>query len=212
MSRSSPRRIPNDWHDGVIPDNVELGDDTYIETSFSFSLCRSRRPLAIAMGRACSAYLGSMFDLGESGEMRIGDYVLLNGVRAVCDRSIEIGDHCLLSWNVVLMDTYRVPADAVQRAALLSRFAGRAQAIAYNREAEPIRIGANVWLGFDVCVLPGATIGEGAIIGARSVVAGEIPAYSIAVGNPARVIRTIDRESSASIRDAARAQERGAAS
>ena len=47
----------------------------------------------------------------------------------------------------------------------------------------------DVWIGYEALILPGAKIGNGAIIGARAVVAGTIPPYAIAVGNPARVIR-----------------------
>jgi len=52
-----------------------------------------------------------------------------------------------------------------------------------------ISIGDNVWLGNNVCVMAGVTIGDGAIIGANAVVTHDIPAYSIAVGIPARVIK-----------------------
>lgn len=52
-----------------------------------------------------------------------------------------------------------------------------------------IHIGDDVWIGRNVLILPGANIGNGAVIGAGSVVAGKIPAYSIAVGNPCRVIK-----------------------
>jgi acetyltransferase-like isoleucine patch superfamily enzyme len=55
-----------------------------------------------------------------------------------------------------------------------------------------VHIGKGVSLGVNVIVLPGVTIGEGSIIGAGSVVVKDIPPYSIAVGNPARVLKTID--------------------
>ncbi len=55
-----------------------------------------------------------------------------------------------------------------------------------------VHIGKGVSIGVNVTVLPGVTIGEGSIIGAGSVVTRSIPPYSIAVGNPAKVIRTID--------------------
>lgn len=62
-------------------------------------------------------------------------------------------------------------------------------------------IGNDVWLGYDVLVLPGARIGDGAIIGARAVVTGTIPPYAIAAGNPARVIRMrFDEETVALLR------------
>ena len=57
--------------------------------------------------------------------------------------------------------------------------------------AKPITVGDNVWIGAHVSVLPGVTIGDNCVIGAGSVVAGDIPANSIAVGNPCRVIKSI---------------------
>ncbi|HEF0022488.1 TPA: acyltransferase [Citrobacter amalonaticus] len=60
--------------------------------------------------------------------------------------------------------------------------------------SKPIVIGNNAWLGFDVVVLKGVTIGEGAIIGARSVVTRDIPPWSVAVGNPAKVVKYIPED------------------
>ena len=50
-------------------------------------------------------------------------------------------------------------------------------------------VGNDVWLGYEALVMPGVKIGDGAIVAARSVVTGDVPAYSIAGGNPARVIK-----------------------
>ena len=55
----------------------------------------------------------------------------------------------------------------------------------------PVTIADKVWIGFNVSVLKGVTIEEGAVVGACSVVTRDIPAYSLAAGNPARVIRTL---------------------
>lgn len=55
--------------------------------------------------------------------------------------------------------------------------------------ARPVKIGNNVWIGESVCILPGVTIGDGCIIGAMSNVVKSIPPYSLAVGNPARVVK-----------------------
>ncbi len=59
--------------------------------------------------------------------------------------------------------------------------------------AEPIVIGDNVWLGGGVIVCPGVTIGPDTVVGAGSVVTKDLPAGVLAVGNPARVIRALDR-------------------
>ena len=68
----------------------------------------------------------------------------------------------------------------------------RAAGIEYAR---PVHIGNNVWIGAQVCVLPGVTIGDNCVIGAGSVVTRSIPANSLAVGNPCRVIKTLETES-----------------
>ncbi|WP_369256815.1 sugar O-acetyltransferase [Geodermatophilus amargosae] len=58
--------------------------------------------------------------------------------------------------------------------------------------AQPITIGDNVWLGGGVIVLPGVTIGADTVVGAGSVVTRDLPAGVVAVGNPARVVRTLE--------------------
>jgi maltose O-acetyltransferase len=57
--------------------------------------------------------------------------------------------------------------------------------------ARPITIGNNVWIGGGAIILPGVTVGENSVIGAGAVVTKDVPANVVAVGNPARVIRSI---------------------
>ena len=57
--------------------------------------------------------------------------------------------------------------------------------------AKPITVGNNVWIGGNVVVVPGVTIGDNCVIGAGSVVTKDIPANTLAVGNPCKVIRNI---------------------
>lgn len=57
------------------------------------------------------------------------------------------------------------------------------------QEVKPVHIGNDVWLGRRVMIMPGVTIGDGCVIGAGAVVAKDIPPYSVAVGNPARVVK-----------------------
>jgi maltose O-acetyltransferase len=58
------------------------------------------------------------------------------------------------------------------------------------KDEGPIEIGANCWIGMGTCILPGVEIGESCIVGAGSVVVKDIEPYSIAVGNPARIIKS----------------------
>jgi acetyltransferase-like isoleucine patch superfamily enzyme len=189
------RTIPGDWYPGTVPEGVILGDGAYVETSYSFRHFRATARDAVRFGAGASAYLGTMFDVGPRGRVRIGEYALLHGVWFVCDGEVAVGDHALLSWNVVLMDTYRVPEDPAARGRELALLAGR---VLRRPDAggvpRPVRIGARAWLGFDVCVLPGVSIGDGSIVGARSVVFDDVPPNSIAAGNPARVVRALTSE------------------
>ena len=190
---AAPRPLPWDWYDGTIPDNVLIDETAYVETAFSFRFFRSREPVGVRIGRGSSTYLGTMFDTGPRARIRLGDFALVHGARIICDAEVVIGDYALISWNVVLMDTYRVPQDHCLRRAALERLAGHwPRPLEAEVPARPIHIGRNVWIGFDACVLPGVTIGDGAVLGARSVVAADVPPCTVVAGNPARVIRTLE--------------------
>lgn len=187
------QRLPNDWFEGRVPSNVTIDPDAYVETSYSFALHRSRAVESVRIGRAASVYQATMFDLGPAARLRIGEYVLVNGARIICDSLVEIGDYSLISWNVLIMDSYRAPLDLAGRRASLAEVATRRHAVeTQSRPARPVKLERNVWIGFDVCILPGVTIGEGAVVGARSVVISDVPAFTLAAGNPAKVLRQID--------------------
>jgi acetyltransferase-like isoleucine patch superfamily enzyme len=191
---SKQRTLSWDWYPGFIPENVSVHETAYIETTFSFYFYRSRLREGVQYGRGASTYLGTMFDVGPKGRVKLGDYALVHGARIICDSEVSIGNHALISWNVVLMDTYRVPLNHKARRKELEKVPARALRLAEAKtSARPIRIGDNVWIGFDACVLPGVTIGKGSIVGAKSVVTESVPPYTIVAGNPARVIRRIER-------------------
>lgn len=194
MSPAAPKRtLAWDWYDGTIPENVSLEGKAYLETTYSFLHFRSRVAQGVRIGNGATVYLGTMFDVGPRGRVSIGQYSLVNGAWFICDAKIEIGDYALISWNVVFMDAYRLPLEPVARRRELKALPhslGRRPAA--HTMARPIRIARNVWIGFDCCVLPGVSIGEGSIVGARSVVTEDVPPYTIVAGNPARIIRRLE--------------------
>lgn len=63
-----------------------------------------------------------------------------------------------------------------------------------NASPKPVKIGKNVWIGASCTILPGVTIGDNAVIGAGSVVVKDVPANKVAVGNPARVVKSVTND------------------
>lgn len=98
---------------------------------------------------------------------------------------IVLEERVMLGPNVGLY-TAAHPLREIER----RQVAGEQEGLEY---ALPITIKAGAWLGANVIVLPGVTIGENAVIGAGSVVTRDIPADCVAVGNPAKVIKKIDQ-------------------
>jgi len=187
-------KLPWDWHDGVIPANAEISSEAYLETTYIFGRFRSNRDAACRVGKGASIYGGTMLDVSAHGQVQVGAYTTIVAARIICDQLVQVGDYCLISWNVLLMDSYRQPFDLEKRRRQLELLARtNPRYVEGDAEPRPVVVGNNVWIGFDACVLPGVSIGDGSIVGARSVVAEDVPPYTIVAGNPARVIRNLEK-------------------
>lgn len=128
-------------------------------------------------------------DYGKN--IRIGDNVSVNMNCTFVDcNTITIGDNVLIASNVQLY-TATHPVELAER--LTPDWCAASGAYFCRTYALPICIGSGCWLGGGVIVLPGVTIGDGTVIGAGSVVTKDIPANVVAVGNPCRVVRTINQ-------------------
>ena len=94
---------------------------------------------------------------------------------------VEIGEHCMFANGCFVTDANH-------------RFDDPEKPVPWQgfTTKGPTRIGDNVWCGANVVITSGVTIGERCVIGANSVVTTDLPAYSIAAGAPARVLRTIE--------------------
>ena len=111
--------------------------------------------------------------------IRIGARTFVNfGLVALDVAAITIGQDVQIGTNVQLM----TPTHPVEAGPRRDRW----------EAAKPITIGDNVWLGSGAIILPGVTIGENTVVGAGAVVTRDLPANVVAVGNPARVIRTLE--------------------
>jgi acetyltransferase-like isoleucine patch superfamily enzyme len=113
--------------------------------------------------------------------IRIGDRCLIGkGSAIVGHLHIVIGDDVWTGHHVYITDQNHGYEDVSQP---ISR---------QTMPERPVRIGDGSWLGFGTVVLPGVTIGRHVVVGANSVVTGDLPDFSVAVGSPARVIRRYD--------------------
>jgi len=113
---------------------------------------------------------------------------------------IEIGSHSFINYNCTMLDVAKITiGDYCQMAPNVSIYTAghplhpvsRNSAYEYGK---PVTIGDNCWIGGNVIICPGVTIGNNVVIGAGSVVTKDIPDWSLAAGNPCRVIRTITDE------------------
>jgi acetyltransferase-like isoleucine patch superfamily enzyme len=187
------RRLPWDWSGRSIPEGVRIEEGAYVESAYSFALYRSERSPGVTIARGASVYQGCMFDLTSESEVQIGEYTLLNGVWLLSDRQISIGHHTLISWDVVILDTPQWSHDIRTRRKQTKLVAASSERmpLAPQADPQPVTIGNNVWIGFGAVIMPGVTIGEGSVVGSKSVVFDDIAKYSVAAGNPARHLRSL---------------------
>src|SRR5690348_7061274 len=99
------RRVVEDWWTEPVPPNVEFGDGFYCETAQVFRFLRNRKSGAVKIGKHCSVYSGCSFSVGVGGNVTVGDFTLLNGALIMAEQKIDIGSHCLISWNVGIADS-----------------------------------------------------------------------------------------------------------
>jgi len=113
----------------------------------------------------------------DMGRIHIGSFCIISaGVRISSASGIHIGDNCMIVSGSYITDSdWHDIYDRVS-----------------TGKSRPVRIENNVWIGDSSIICKGVTIGENSIIGAGSVVVNEIPPNSIAAGNPARVVKSLD--------------------
>lgn len=120
----------------------------------------------------------------ENPYLEIGDNTFIGPqVRIGVGKEIRIGKHCLIAARVFIADHDGHPLDWKKR---------REKLPVDKEDIKPIIIEDDVWIGEGAFICKGVTIGRGAIVGARAVVTKDLPAFSVAAGSPARVIKNLE--------------------
>ncbi|HWO93989.1 MAG TPA: acyltransferase, partial [Dehalococcoidia bacterium] len=120
-------------------------------------------------------FSGVRLEVGRGAQLSIGKGTFLNrNTTVVCEREVTIGRDCMISWDVVILDT-----DQHERPGI-------------GKGTAPVRIGDGAWICCRSVILKGVTIGDGAVIGAGAIVTRDVPAHTLALGQPARLVRRLD--------------------
>ena len=141
------------------------------------------------IGRDCIINCRVDFDSTE-GYVSISDRSYIGASHLVCYSRIEIAEDVIISWGVTIVDHNSHSVDWRNRKQDVARWM-RGEKSYDDVATGAVYIGPKVWIGFGAVILKGVSIGEGAIVGAMSVVTQDIPAFTIVAGNPAKVVRNL---------------------
>tara|TARA_B110000285_G_scaffold235135_1_gene315058 strand:+ start:3794 stop:4423 length:630 start_codon:yes stop_codon:yes gene_type:complete len=151
----------------------------------------------VRIGNDCVINGTFVFEIA-SGLITIGNNSFIGGGHFICIDGIEIGNDVMFAWGCTVADNNSHSlkwAERVDDVRDWKRGIDESNIGAYknwtNVKRGKITIKDKAWIGFNCIILKGITIGEGAIVGAGSVVTKDVPAWTIVGGNPAKIIREI---------------------
>jgi acetyltransferase-like isoleucine patch superfamily enzyme len=170
------RHLPHDWYAAPVPDNVQLGERSWIYSSYAFLHYHSRQKVGVRIGHDTGVYIGTMFEVGRHGRVQIGDLSTLVGPIINTHGTVTIGSYVFIAHEVVIADHFAAVPPSDDRA---------------GPGAASITIADNTWIGARAVLLAGAEIGEGSIVGAGSVIDFEVEPFCVVAGNPASVVRRL---------------------
>lgn len=187
---------------GGLPNWIITGANTVLMESLSV---RNDTNTRHKINIGCDSLIGCNFIFeSESGDIKIGDRTFINGgTNIICRSKILFGNDVMVAWDCTFYDHNAHSVDwRYRRKDVFQRLTNyNNESPSYLREknwdvvkASPIIIQDKVWIGFGCTILRGVTIGEGAIVGAQSVVRENVEPWTIVAGNPAVAIKGIRHE------------------
>ena len=187
------KKLKGDWCHFPIPSNMEVGEDTVIDSSACFKKFFSTLPIGLKLGNHITLQSPALA-AEEHGYIEIGDYSFISSACIAASNKIIIGSHVFIAGGVTIVDADFHPLDAAARmidTVAISTVGDKSRRPKFD--AAPVIIEDEVWIGFNATILKGVTIGKGSVIQPGAVVSKNIPAGSIAYGNPA-VVKSIEND------------------
>ncbi len=163
--------------------------DIPASTKLAFWRINGGKECALKVGDHSTVRAFLTFEKPQS-EITIGKQTYIGKSHLSVSMQIFIGNNVLISWGVTIVDHNSHSISYSQRAQDIFDWKNGGKNWS-NVACKPVHIGDKVWIGFNSIILKGVTIGEGAIVGAGSVVTRDVPAWTIVAGNPAKTIREI---------------------
>ena len=157
--------------------------------SINYSLIYLRDRCSVAVGDESLMYGKCIFDRA-GGKIEIGSRTYFAGYIS-CANAVTIGDDVLISSGGMISDHQSHSLNFDRRSKDVCDTLYKREKDWTGVPSSPIVIESKSWIGFDVIILSGVTIGEGAVVGAGSVVTRDVAPYTLVAGNPARKIRDL---------------------
>ncbi len=184
-------------------DYLNIHSSVIISPSASISIVNPPVPPEICLEIGEGSHIFSSFSLlRPHAKIKVGKRCQLGNSLFVCTRSIEIGDDVIMAWGITIIDSdnhseywsdRQYDVERCRRDYIQTNGADIARSHDWESvKSEDVKIGNKCWIGFNVSILKGVTIGEGAIIGAGSVVTSDVKPWYIGAGNPFRHIRPVE--------------------
>jgi acetyltransferase-like isoleucine patch superfamily enzyme len=183
------REITGQWDYRVLPPNVRLGLDCWLERRDSFARFRSERQPGLVLGDRVRVYTWTTFNVEPTGYLEIGSDSTLVGAVFMCADRIVLGRNVTVSYHVTIADSDFHPTDPDLR--IRDAIANSPQGDRSQRPAivaRHVTIEDDVWIGIGAIILKGVHVGRGARIHAGAVVARDVPAGATVAGNPAALV------------------------
>lgn len=173
-------------------------DPTTINRGINIRLDNPDSRKYLSIGNNCIVSGTFIFE-SKSGNVSIGNHSYIGGGLFISRSLIEIGDNVTIAWGGTFYDHDSHSLDFMKRRKDID---DELDDIRHGRNfienkdwsvvnSKPIKICNDAWIGMNVIILKGVTIGEGAIVGAGSVVTKDVPAWTVVAGNPARVVKSL---------------------